>query len=63
MHPAPYFHETDEARLAALVAERGFGLVIGALDGRPIAAHCAFLLEGRRLRFHLSIRNALTPVL
>lgn len=63
MHPAPYFKETDEAALAALVAERGFGLVIGAAEGRPAAAHAAMLLEGRRLRFHLSRANVLTPVL
>ena len=31
--------------------------------GRPIAAHAAFLLDGRTLRFHLSRANALTPVL
>lgn len=63
MHPAPYFHEADEGALAALVAQRGFGLVIAAQDGRPLVAHSAFLLDGRRLRFHLSARNALTPVL
>ena len=63
MHPAPYFKETDEAALSALVAERGFGLVIGTADGRPVAAHAALLLEGRRLRFHLSRANALVPVL
>ena len=63
MHPARYFHEQDEAALSALVAERGFGLVIAVADGRPITAHAAFLLEGRRLRFHLSRMNALTPVL
>ena len=63
MHPAPYCQETDEAVLAALVAERGFGLVIGVDDGRPQVAHAAFLLDGRRLRFHLAARNVLTPVL
>ena len=63
MHPARYFHEQGEAALSTLVAERGFGLIIGVADGRPVAAHAAFLLEGRRLRFHLSRMNALTPVL
>jgi len=63
MHPAAAFKETDEGALAALVAERGFGLVIGAAEGRPVAAHAPVLLEGASLRFHLSRMNALTPVL
>lgn len=63
MHPAAAFRETDADALSALVAERGFGLVIGAVEGRPVAAHAALLLEGRTLRFHLSRANALTPVL
>lgn len=63
MHPAAAFRETDEEKLAAFVARKGFGLVVGAADGRPVAAHAALLIEGRRLRFHLSAANALTPVL
>lgn len=63
MHPAPYFKETDEAALSALVAARGFGLIVGVAEGRPVAAHAAMLLEGRTLRFHLSRANVLTPVL
>jgi transcriptional regulator len=63
MHPASAFKEADDAALRALVAERGFGLVIGAANGRPVAAHAPVLLEGGTLRFHLSRMNALTPVL
>jgi transcriptional regulator len=63
MHPASTFKETGEAALSALVADRGFALVIGAADGRPLAAHAPVLLEGGILRFHLSRMNALTPVL
>jgi len=63
MHPAATFKQTDEAALSALVAARGFGLVIGAVDGRPVAAHAPVLLKDRSLRFHLSRTNALTPVL
>ena len=33
MHPARLFHQTDDAALAALVAERGLALVIGVVDG------------------------------
>lgn len=63
MHPSSAFRETDEQALRDLIAERGFGLAIGAAGGRPVAAHAALLLEGRTLRFHLSRANALTPVL
>ncbi len=63
MHPAGHFRETDEAALRALVAEIGFGLIIGVDGARPLAAHAAFLLEGDVLRFHISRVNALTPVL
>ncbi len=60
MHPDRLFHMTDEAALAALVAERGLALIIGLVDGRPVVAHAPVLIEGRRLRFHLSRGNALT---
>ncbi|MGE5567047.1 MAG: FMN-binding negative transcriptional regulator [Parcubacteria group bacterium] len=63
MHPAAAFRERNEAALRSLVAGRGFGLVLGAVDGRPVVAHAALLLEERTLRFHLSRANALTPVL
>ncbi|MDP1737192.1 MAG: FMN-binding negative transcriptional regulator [Caulobacter sp.] len=60
MHPARPFHQTDDAILASLVAERGLALIIGVVDGRPVVAHAPVLLEERRLRFHLSRNNALT---
>lgn len=63
MHPARLFHQTDDAALAALVAESGLALIVGVAHGRPVIAHAPVLLEGRRLRFHLSRGNALTPVL
>jgi transcriptional regulator len=60
MHPAPVNHLTDPNRLAALVAERGFGLVIGrTADGGPAAAHTPVLLKDGLLRFHLSRANRL----
>jgi len=58
MHPARPFRQTDEALLAALVAERGFALIVGVADGRPVVAHAPVLLDGRRLRFHLSSPTA-----
>ncbi len=63
MHPARSLRQTDETVLAALVAQRGFALIVGVVDGRPVAAQAPVLLAGRRLRFHLSRNNALTDAL
>jgi len=63
MHPARLFHQTDDAALAALVAERGLALVIGVVDGAPLIAQAPVLLSDRRLRFHLARGNALTAAL
>ncbi|MDP1630987.1 MAG: FMN-binding negative transcriptional regulator [Caulobacter sp.] len=63
MHPARPFRQYDEALLADLVLKRGFAIVVGVADGRPLVAQVPVLLDGRRLRFHLSRSNALTPVL
>lgn len=63
MHPAAPFLETDQTRLAALVAEVGLGLVIGQSGGGPRVAHAPVLLNGRRLRFHLSRANPLAATL
>jgi transcriptional regulator len=63
MHPSSTFRVIDPIPLAALVAERGLALIIGAADGRPLAAHAPVLLEGPRLRFHLSAGNALAAAL
>ena len=60
MHHARLFHQPDEDALAALVAGRGFALIVGVVDGRPLVAQAPVLLDGRRLRFHLSRGNALT---
>ena len=60
MHPGRPFHQHDEAALAGLVARRGLALVIGVVDARPLIAHAPVVLDGRRLRFHLSRGNALT---
>jgi transcriptional regulator len=63
MHPSPLFRQDDEAALSALVAAHPFALLVGVVDGRPVAAHAPVLLRGRTLRFHLSRANALAPVL
>jgi transcriptional regulator len=63
MHPAKAFRETDPGRLAALVADVGLGLIVGVAAGRPLVAHAPVLLDGVRLRFHLSRANPLTAAL
>ena len=63
MHPAPAFHETDEATLLARTAERGFAVIVGVADGRPLVAHALVLAEHGRLRFHLSAANPLSAAL
>ncbi len=63
MHPAPSFRQTDRERLALLVAERGFGLIVG-LDGRGASvAHAPVVLRDDRLLFHLSAANRLSKIL
>lgn len=63
MHPAPLFLETDEAVLAARVAASPFALICVADGGRPLAVHAPVLLQGRRLRFHLSRANRVAKAL
>ncbi len=63
MHPAGVFHETDGAALAALAMSGRLALICGVAEGRPRVAHAPILLEGRRLRFHLSRGNVLAGAL
>ena len=63
MHPGSLFQQGDKTALAALVAERGFALIVGVADGRPLAAQTPVLFDGRHLRFHLFRDNPLTQVL
>ena len=63
MHPASAFHEADPAALAAFVRERSFASIVG-IDGlRAVTAAAPVLMTGDTIRFHLSSRNVLTPVL
>ncbi|RYF95258.1 MAG: FMN-binding negative transcriptional regulator [Caulobacteraceae bacterium] len=63
MHPAPLFRETDEGVLAARVTAAPFALICASDGGRPVAAHAPVLLDGRRLRFHLSRANPVARAL
>lgn len=63
MHPSGLFHQTDAAVLTDLVDRRGLALLVGIVEGRPVAVHAPVLLEDRRLRFHVSRSSALAPAL
>jgi transcriptional regulator len=64
LHPASDFQETDPEVLISRVGDRGFAVIVGDADGRPIVAHAPVLLDGaERLRFHLSAANPLAAAL
>lgn len=57
MHPNRKFHIADRDAMAALVRELGFGVLFTATEEGPRAVHVPVLLEGDRLRFHVSRGN------
>lgn len=63
MHPASLFAQTNAAALAAFVAARGFALIAAQGQRAPLVAHAPVLLDGARLRFHLSASNAMVSAL
>ena len=63
MHPNPKFQIKDREEMAALVRAMGFGpLVVQTPEGLR-AVHVPVLLEGDRLRFHVSRGNAVYKAL
>jgi transcriptional regulator len=60
MHPNAAF-AWDDASALAFVAETAFAHVFAQTPIGPRVAHAPVLVDGRRLRFHLANRNALTP--
>jgi transcriptional regulator len=63
MHPNRKFHLTDRDEMAALVAGIGFGAIVAATGEGLRAVHVPFLVEGDRIRFHVSRSNAVYPEL
>jgi transcriptional regulator len=57
MHPNRKFHITDRQAMAALLRELGFGVLFVATAQGPRAVHVPVLIEGDRLRFHVSRGN------
>ena len=57
MHPSPRFHIADRAEMAALVQAEGFGVLTVQTEEGLRAVHVPVLLQGERLRFHVSRSN------
>lgn len=57
MHPNRKFHIQDRDAMAALVRELGFGILFAPTAEGLRAVHVPVLLEGDRLRFHVSRGN------
>jgi len=57
MHPNRKFHVEDKAAMAALVRDQGFGLIVAQTEAGLRAVHVPVLLDGDRLRFHVSRGN------
>ena len=58
MHPNRKFHIQDREAMAALVRELGFGVLFVPTPEGLRAVHVPVLLDGDRLRFHVSRGNA-----
>jgi transcriptional regulator len=63
MHPNPKFHIGDHEALAALVRDLGFGILFVPTAAGLSAVHVPVLLDGDRLRFHVSRGNAVHAAL
>ena len=57
MHPNRKFHVDDREALAALVRRIGFGTLVAQTAEGLRAVHVPLLLQGGRLRFHVSRGN------
>jgi transcriptional regulator len=57
MHPAAKFHIASREDMAALVRGQGFGVLTVQTEGGLRAVHVPVLLDGERLRFHVSRGN------
>lgn len=63
MHPNRKFHIQDREAMAALVRDLGFGVLFVPTAEGLRSVHVPLLLEGDRLRFHVSRGNAVHSTL
>jgi transcriptional regulator len=57
MHPNRKFHIQDRGEMASLVRELGFGVLFVPTEAGLRSVHVPVLLDGDRLRFHVSRGN------
>ena len=57
MHPSARFHIAEREEMAALVRREGFGTLVVQTEEGLRAVHVPLLLDGKRLRFHVSRKN------
>ncbi|MDQ4088576.1 MAG: FMN-binding negative transcriptional regulator, partial [Pseudomonadota bacterium] len=57
MHPNRRFHMAEREAMAAFVRDQGFGLLVAQTPEGLRAVHVPVLIEGERLRFHVSKGN------
>ena len=63
MHPNRKFHISEREEMAALVRAQGFGMLAVHTEAGLRAVHVPVLLQGDRLRFHVSRSNLVHPAL
>ncbi|MBV8685082.1 MAG: FMN-binding negative transcriptional regulator [Alphaproteobacteria bacterium] len=61
MHPNRKFHLTDGESMTDFVRHEGFGTLIAKAGDGMRAVHVPILLDGERLRFHVSRSNEVHP--
>lgn len=57
MHPNRVFEWTDVEHMLRFVSERAFAHIFAATDDGLFVVHAPLLVEGGRIRFHVSRRN------
>lgn len=63
MHPNRKFHMQDPEEMAAVVRAAGFGIVVAQTGEGLRCVHAPLLLDGDRLRFHVSRGNLIHAAL
>ena len=63
MHPNRKFHIADRDEMIGFVREQGFGIIVAQTEEGLRAVHVPVLLEGDRLRFHVSRGNLIHAAL